>query len=75
MRCYCCNNILTNYEATLRNRSTDEFTDICLKCLKGLSINVEGNKSLLLDKENPEVEDYLYEDISQYIGKTNYDEE
>lgn len=58
MKCYCCDKILSNYEATLRRRGTDEFTDMCLKCLKGLSIATQGNPHLLLEKQMPDAEDY-----------------
>lgn len=68
MRCYCCDKVLSNYEATLRRRSTDEFTDMCLTCLKGLSIPTYGNKALLLNTETDD--DYTYEDISMYINDT-----
>lgn len=46
MRCYCCDKILTDYEATLRSASSDEFVDTCLKCLQGLNIVVKGNNRL-----------------------------
>lgn len=46
MRCYCCDKELSDYEATLRICSTDEFADTCLKCLQGLSIATKGNGAL-----------------------------
>lgn len=57
MRCYCCNEELTDYEATLRIRSTDEFADICLKCLDGLQINTKGNPRLKNKR------DFLHEEL------------
>lgn len=32
MRCYCCNERLTEYEATRRNAMTGEFIDMCNTC-------------------------------------------
>lgn len=32
MRCVCCNSILTDYEATMRNANTLEFLDMCGSC-------------------------------------------
>ena len=32
MRCICCNSILTDYEATMRNANTLEFLDMCAGC-------------------------------------------
>lgn len=32
MRCYCCNERLTEYEATRRNATTNEFIDMCNTC-------------------------------------------
>lgn len=51
MRCYCCNNVLTPYESTIRNSTTKEFIDMCLKCIKTVdnTLNVVGRPDLLND--------------------------
>lgn len=33
MRCICCNSELTDFEATRRSASTNDFLDICDNCL------------------------------------------
>jgi len=32
MRCYCCNVLLSDYEATRRSHETGEFVDMCNPC-------------------------------------------
>lgn len=59
MRCCCCDTRLNNFEATMRNSSTGEYTDMCLKCLKGLKIKTIGREDLL--QEEDEEEDMLDE--------------
>jgi len=61
MRCYCCNNILTPVEATRRFKESEEFTDMCDKCLNEIVDDydievVEGNaedEELFDDDGNP----------------------
>lgn len=45
MRCLCCNRNLSDYESTLKQVSTGDYADTCLKCLKDLDILVVGNNS------------------------------
>ena len=60
MRCYCCNNILTPYESTMRNVVTREFLDVCLKCLKTIDIPAIGNPKLHDENEaGTEIADYI----------------
>lgn len=64
IRCYCCDNVLTDYETSLVNTKTGEYEDTCLKCLKGLSISVKGNPNLLkrhesLDDDLPQDDDWF----------------
>lgn len=40
MRCYCCNNLLTDYESTIKSVNTNDFLDMCLKCLKTVKEDV-----------------------------------
>lgn len=49
MRCSCCNVVLTPYESTLRNSTTNEFTDVCLKCHGFMEndVNVVGRLDLI----------------------------
>lgn len=41
MRCNCCNVILTPYESTMRVVSTNDFTDMCTKCLSYVDNDVK----------------------------------
>ncbi len=38
MRCLCCNRNLDDYESTMRHPVTNEFLDICAKCLPDTGI-------------------------------------
>ncbi|MFB0911661.1 MAG: hypothetical protein QMA97_00435 [Glaciecola sp.] len=40
MRCNCCNVMLTPFESTVRNASTNEFMDMCESCLSYVSDDV-----------------------------------
>jgi hypothetical protein len=39
MRCGCCNRNLSDYESRLRHPVTNDFLDICKKCLKDIPID------------------------------------
>lgn len=76
MRCYCCNNALTDYEASIRITSTDEYADVCLKCLEGLRIPTKGNYRLRnkRDLENEEIPQTL-DDVPLDIRQTDWEED
>ena len=61
MHCTCCNKMLSDYEATLKNVETGEFIDLCQDCLdevlESAPIVVKGNPALLR-KDNTDEEDY-----------------
>lgn len=63
MKCYCCNKILSDFEATLRNSKTKEFTDVCIKCLKDLPIQTTGRDDLLMKQKEIEYIDYGLSEI------------
>lgn len=70
MRCECCDKNLSDYEATLRLVSTGDFADTCLKCLKGLSIDVVGKQSLKkkFEDQPDDEDDYYNEDFTDIIN-------
>ena len=37
MRCYCCNKILSDFEATRKSIKTNEYLDMCNKCYNTIS--------------------------------------
>lgn len=41
MRCTCCNVMLSPFESTIRKVSTNEFIDICEKCLSFIDDDVK----------------------------------
>lgn len=41
MRCYCCNKILSNQEATRKFKTSGEFVDMCNKCLTTVDEDVQ----------------------------------
>lgn len=59
MRCTCCNRLLNDFEATRRHAVTNDFLDICNRCLDGLDIPVKERDDL---KPNEEVLDDMTED-------------
>ena len=71
-RCNCCNVILSPYELTLKNTSTNLFVDVCLKCHSFMSddVNVVGNLELL-EEVGMDIAIYDYID---YEGNKGYDE-
>jgi len=70
MRCSCCDKNLSDYESTLRLVSTGDFADTCLKCLKGLSIDVVGKQSLKkkFEDQPDDEDDYYNEDFTDIIN-------
>ena len=36
MHCYCCDVVLTDYEATLQDADTGEYLEVCLECLRAV---------------------------------------
>lgn len=41
MRCSCCDVLLSDFEATRKNRSTGEYLDMCNKCASYVSDAIE----------------------------------
>ncbi len=40
MHCVACDGLLTDYETSLKNASTDEYTDMCLRCLRDIDCDL-----------------------------------
>lgn len=49
MRCQCCNRNLSNYESVLKHPETNEYLDICAKCLQDIPINPVAPENVLDD--------------------------
>lgn len=41
MRCSCCNNVLTDFEATRKFKSTGDYADMCNTCVRELPDDIE----------------------------------
>lgn len=41
MRCYCCNHLLSDFEATRRFKESKEFAEMCNECVKTLPSDVK----------------------------------
>ena len=64
MRCYCCNNLLTDYEATIKSVNNNDYLDMCLKCLKTVKDDVlyRDRRDLLSSSDVDDLDIYL-EDV------------
>lgn len=52
MRCDCCNNILSDYEATLKFKGSGEYSNMCTTCIKELPDDIEFiRRNDLLEEE------------------------
>jgi hypothetical protein len=60
MRCYCCNNNLTDFESTRRSAETGDFLEMCNRCVKGMGIatvdriDLAGTTPLPIEDEEPD---------------------
>ena len=71
MKCCCCDKTLSDYESTLKHRTEGYYLDMCVKCLKGLSIPAQGRDDLLGAQQA--VEDLEPEEFSDE-SSMHYDE-
>lgn len=65
MRCYCCNNPISGVESTRRFKESNEFVDMCDKCLSTIvdeydleTIEGEAQDEDLFDDDGSPAEDY-----------------
>jgi hypothetical protein len=77
MRCNCCNEQLSDYEATLRHAVTKKFVELCGVCLKeiGSSIPLQVRNDLIGEADT-DLADLLEadEDEGLYIDEEDYDD-
>lgn len=64
MRCYCCNKMLSDFEATRKSVRTNEYLDMCNKCYNTISDDLLTYErgDLYNEQEDGEdgVDDYEY---------------
>jgi len=63
MRCYCCNDELTDFEATRRSSITGGFLDVCNGCFHHMKEDVCAVERTDLRHEDDEVNEETYEDL------------
>ncbi len=49
MRCYCCNKLLSDQEATRRFQESQEFVDMCNECLVTIDDDVDTTDGFVED--------------------------
>jgi len=52
MRCKSCNEVLSEYEASMKSAETKEFLDLCVSCAKDTGVHSYGNTSLMHEYED-----------------------
>ena len=63
--CRCCDVLLSDYEATIKNQDTGEYLDMCDTCIQESGITTIISLSVRYDlKEN---DSYLDEDDSDFL--------
>lgn len=77
MRCYCCNKMLSDFEATRKSVKTNEYLDMCNKCYNTISedlLTYERN-DLYDEQEDGDdgVDDYEYTSFNSMDNKLDID--
>ena len=73
MRCYCCNKILSDFEATRKSVSTGEYLDMCNKCYATIKDEIKAEERYDLydgDEDKLEEQSFLFSDVDS--GVDNY---
>ena len=77
MRCYCCNKILSDFEATRKSIKTNEYLDMCNKCYNTISDDLlTYERSDLYDEQedgDDGVDDYEYTAFSSVDRRVDID--
>lgn len=66
MRCICCDKMLSPYESTKRHALTNEFMDMCNRCMKDMpNVPVKDRRDLInSDDLDNEVDDDDVSDVT-----------
>lgn len=59
MRCFACDCELTDYEATLRSATTNQYLDMCSDCISAsgiaaVSFSTQVSNNIIIDTEDSE---------------------
>lgn len=68
MRCLCCNRNLSDIESTRRHAITNEFLDICNRCISDTGIPYIDREDLEDTLEDDEAED-VYDSVPEMQGE------
>ena len=72
MRCYCCNKILSDFEATRKSVHTNEYLDMCNKCYATISDDLlTYERTDLYDEEDYEEEDLDHNEYDSFSRMDN----
>lgn len=63
MRCFSCDNELSDYEATLKSPSTGEYLDMCVSCIRKAEIPAFSVSTLCKAQEYEEEIEYGFGDV------------
>jgi hypothetical protein len=67
MRCYCCNKMLSDFEATRKSVHTNEYLDMCNKCYATISDDLlTYERTDLYDEEDYEEEDLDHNEYDSF---------
>lgn len=71
MRCYCCNNDLSDFDSTLKFRESNEYVDMCGACRRTISDDVSfygGNTG-----SNEVESEFVYDDRDEERDEVSED--
>lgn len=68
MRCLSCNVWLTDFESTRKSVETNDYLDLCNKCLKGLGIATIDRTDLQGQEERPPYDEALDAILEPFRG-------
>lgn len=72
MRCYCCNKMLSDFEATRKSVHTNEYLDMCNKCYATISDDLlTYERTDLYDEEDYEEEDLDHNEYNSFSRMDN----
>ncbi len=73
MRCYCCNKVLSDFEATRKSTTTDEYLDMCNKCYSTIKKDMPSMERADLAHEDDFDEDWDEDSDDYYNDIPHYD--
>lgn len=73
MRCYCCNKMLSDFEATRKSVNTGEYLDMCNKCYATIKDELHAEERYdLFDGDEDQLEDQSFLSNDLDFGVDNH---